>query len=799
MKMKMKTVSGIVLILLCVFCAMPLVTPKADAQSPIAKSAIFFVSDGMRGDMAMAFAAQGYMPHYENVILNGVHGTNGEIPPIPPNTGAGWPTLISGAWSGHTGLTNNAYLDTQNPITRSGAFSTFNYDTLANESLAAGKKVAILSWSGPTGVTASATLPVVGGFSTYSTRGVLANFYEGPSLRWPAGQPSGAQAFGLTYTKVTLADASGWTNVPASFTTAKETALTLTTTRASNNPTRTYNVYIYDSTNDGVVNYDHVLLATSKDGSTVVATLTQGQWAEVKVTLTGVGNNIAGFYVKAVYLTPDLSQFLLWYTSISRSSANIGGPTTLADYQAANFPTPTSVDYSLIESGLLDEDTYVQNGLMWQNSMFPMFDYTLKTYQPDVVFAGYSLTDEFSHQFLGLIAKGTPYWDATLAPTRLGYLRSVYSGADTELGVVESDMPANSLVFMSADHGFGSQWFAINAGKVLFDAGLTTVEQAPGSSSATTTNNEVVMAEAGGCAQVYINLMGREPHGVVPPDQHVLVQTQIVNAFLALGPTVIDKVELKSQMGATVVHYTNGAPTTADMDYEYTNSTGYVHSRTGDVVIWSKTPYQFDAATAGQTIAFSHFFGQHGFYPDTVDYTYKLILNDLPYTNMHNAFFAMGPQILNYETQNIDDAVASVDIAPTIAYALGVRLPKQNDGHVLINIDAKPGGSQNPINLKSKGVFDVAILGANGFDVSTVNPSTVIFAGATPVSWTLKDVNHDGYMDMVFQFRTEDLNLSSAVPEPQLYSGCTGAVLTGVTYSGIPIKGSDTVKLVPVG
>src|SRR5207244_13630566 len=42
-------------------------------------------------------------------------------------------------------------------------------------------------------------------------------------------------------------------------------------------------------------------------------------------------------------------------------------------------------------------------------------------------------------------------------------------------------------------------------------------------------------------------------------------------------------------------------------------------SRSGDVVVVARPPYQFDAATPGQTIAFSQFFGQHGYLPNLVE------------------------------------------------------------------------------------------------------------------------------------------------------------------------------------
>ena len=42
-------------------------------------------------------------------------------------------------------------------------------------------------------------------------------------------------------------------------------------------------------------------------------------------------------------------------------------------------------------------------------------------------------------------------------------------------------------------------------------------------------------------------------------------------------------------------------------------------TRTGDLVVFSSPPYQFDAATPGTLVARSAFFGQHGYVPDVQD------------------------------------------------------------------------------------------------------------------------------------------------------------------------------------
>lgn len=102
-------------------------------------------------------------------------------------------------------------------------------------------------------------------------------------------------------------------------------------------------------------------------------------------------------------------------------------------------------------------------------------------------------------------------------------------------------------------------------------------------------------------------------------------------------------------------------------------------------------------------------------------------------------------------------------------------------------IDIKPGSDPNSINLKSKGVMPVAVLTTDLFDAATVDPDTVSFAGASPVRWTMEDVDGDGDMDLLFHFKTQELGL---------VGGSTEATLTGDTYDGETFTGVDSVRIV---
>jgi len=105
-----------------------------------------------------------------------------------------------------------------------------------------------------------------------------------------------------------------------------------------------------------------------------------------------------------------------------------------------------------------------------------------------------------------------------------------------------------------------------------------------------------------------------------------------------------------------------------------------------------------------------------------------------------------------------------------------------------VEIDIKPGSDPNSINLKSKGVVPVAVLFTEAFDASTIDPSTVVFAGALPVRSTECDVDGDGDLDLLFHFKTQYLELDE---------NSTKATLTSTTYDGQPIQGTDKVNIVP--
>lgn len=734
-------------------------------------AAIFFASDGLRQDLVESPTGRLLLPNMSRLLRSGVRAADGGLlTQAPPNTGAGWYSLATGAWPGVHGSTNNTFaINGAAFSSRTAAFDSgvVQAETLAQAAERGGKKVAQIEWAG--GRVGAISGPTVDYLTFLSGRGVATNFIS------PTDDAAFVASFGLQFDHpsgfagqapfpgAAPVDAAGWTNAPKSYSPAKEMRLRVLDFGADKYG---LNAYIFDSTNDKKVNYNKVLFSSAKDGANAVATLRRGEWGDVKVTISGGALNglTAGMLVKVEELTGDLSKVRLFHTSVTRANASWVGWSEpgftgdFAEYVAQKFPTATAADFAILEAGIVSEETYVEQGLYWETGHHPLIKYILRKYKPDLAMVGYPTTDEFQHQFLGLVTKKLPngqanpaYDDVQVNGTpdhrvlqRLAFLWRAYRGADDTLGLVQSLMRSNASTFVASDHGFAPQFLAIDASKVLVDLGLLSKPQTSNCRPATgETIGKAKACWAGGTVQIYLNLAGRDPAGggltQVPANQEAATVAQVKAAFLALsdsndwtgdsqpeGWKMIDRAYTKAEAR----YIPNGAGSTADMSHP---------TRTGDLVVFAYPPYQFDAATPGTPVARSAFFGQHGYVPD---------VQDLPANvNMRATFIAGGGDIRPNVTAT---GVRSIDLAPTIAYLLGVPEPQHAQG--VVRLDLLRGGESRTL---------VPVVGLTDFHgqleptSTTMDGRNVAVGGASQLA-TLFDQEKAAFPGAVFLFASGD-------------------------------------------
>lgn len=108
-----------------------------------------------------------------------------------------------------------------------------------------------------------------------------------------------------------------------------------------------------------------------------------------------------------------------------------------------------------------------------------------------------------------------------------------------------------------------------------------------------------------------------------------------------------------------------------------------------------------------------------------------------------------------------------------------------------VSIDIKPGSTPNSVNPKSNGKLPVAILTTPTFDATSVDPITVRFGAtgteATPVHYSLGDVDGDKKIDLILHFNTQDTGIRC---------GGTMAYLSGKSFSGQAVWGADSINVV---
>ena len=136
-----------------------------------------------------------------------------------------------------------------------------------------------------------------------------------------------------------------------------------------------------------------------------------------------------------------------------------------------------------------------------------------------------------------------------------------------------------------------------------------------------------------------------------------------------------------------------------------------------------------------------------------------------------------------------------------------------------VSMDIKPGSCPNPLNVRSRGVLPVAILGTDEFDVTTIDPETILitregFDGILAIRHSYEDVgipfegelcdcddlnendlNEDGYMDLILKFRVPELVDGLGLKEVESRE-IIPLTIMGNSVDGTLIMGVDCIRVI---
>ena len=423
--------------------------------------------------------------------------------------------------------------------------------------------------------------------------------------------------------------------------------------------------------------------------------------------------------MKLITLSSDLSNFKLYDTSLARAIANCGTPCDglpaggpgedrLEKYIADNLLPWAAADFAPMEAGVVDEDTYVQQGRDLERAYsLQVIRFILGTLQPDTDLAmvGYPFTDEVSHQFMALVSptepdgSPNPCYDVTpevrrravhgprhgeRVAIREGYIRSAYADADEKLGITRDLMGGNPTTFAGSDHGFAPQAYAVNANAVLNQATVNGVSlhASNGDASNCGASGSPPVAPptppnpaeditkacwAGGTIQIYVN-----PNRLRNAAQPTSASSRPTPRFARRSGT-------RSRPSPTRPTRATRSSSAIMMKEDLRNVDGSdsLHpNRSGDVVVVLRPPYQSDAGAErpeDRDLALL----RPARVPAGLWSTWRTTSTCTP-----RSFWA-APTINNKDHVK---GLRAIDVAPTIAFLMGIPGPQNARGRILFDL-----------------------------------------------------------------------------------------------------------------
>ncbi len=181
-----------------------------------------------------------------------------------------------------------------------------------------------------------------------------------------------------------------------------------------------------------------------------------------------------------------------------------------------------------ISSGLADEEQFLSDMNQTVDAYEKMMRGLLKDGDWDLYVQVYEFTDRTAHVLWRYLDPQHPMYDAAKAPKYEKALRDAYIRMDTIVGEAAASLPKDATLIVLSDHGFTSFRRAVNTNRWLIDHGYLALKADTGTLTLQDLfdDNRLLFknvewsktrAYALGLGNVYVNLKGREAHGIVAP------------------------------------------------------------------------------------------------------------------------------------------------------------------------------------------------------------------------------------------------------------------------------------------
>ncbi len=628
--------------------------------------------DAALPDLIRTFADAGDLPNMARLVGRGTLAR--VMTTFPPLTAAAWAAITSGAGPGTAAIPSLMVHLPGEPLDKwhtSFDRRILKAETLWEAGARAGKRTLLMNWpvTWPLGIENGVQIGAalnppfryfymplwdIASSSLYATEGHRCNQVPGRAV------------------VVEPRPAEGWTHLPKSQRTPLEFQITVPPTYATG---VVYHVAVLDTRGNG---YDELVVCRTKDASAPVAKLRQGErsaWiTETFGARDGTRQGRFYFHLLEVNGTPGLR---LYASAINTAESFCLPPQVTAEVTRAAGPYMEVDDPWAYMDGWVSMDFYLDQLSAHNDWWVKATRYGLLSHGWDLAFSWVGTIDHIQHVLYGGIDPRSRHFNEKAYPTILGHIRRVYQEVDAGIGkILDAVDLEETLVCCVSDHGFSAIEWNPYLKFHLAQAGLLSFRlDAAGDMVVDWSRTKAFPLEP--ChAHIFVNLKGRDPDGIVDPKDYRKAQEEIIEALLAMrdpdtGERIVAVAIRKEDAGTLGVFQHQG------------------YDRVGDVLFALKPAYMANPFVYPVDVQYRdgttrRVPNPEGFEPAVLHRNFTGVHLALPSTpEMLATLILAGPGVRHLDRRQ---PINVVDIAPTLAYILGIPVPANAEGNILRDV-----------------------------------------------------------------------------------------------------------------
>lgn len=605
----------------------------------------------------LKYSEKGKLPNITKLIKNGVYAENCLVP-YPTITPPNWTTIVTGAWPGTHGITCINMHKPSWPLNYTPpAFTSLDCEAeyIWQAAEKARKRTILLNYPS-TWPPREKSLIQVGGASVFMNEWMVDREEQRRIGKFTIAdeQLISTEEYPLADV-VKLKEAEGWKDLPDGKHLEAEVRLGYRKNYDKVQPVEGF-ILVQGSEGKG---YDRVSFALEKDSRKILFTLKEGEWSEKQLLTfeTNRGEKRSVFKAKLIELSLDGNKLRLYFTPFCQLDGWSHPPETAENLEnISGLPGRTA--YMAHALGWVDSETWLETMREENTWLGEAAAYLLKNYDWTLFFMHAHAPDAFYHYAINRIDPEVCK-DETVVEEYSRIEEGMYISLDEMIGRIIDAVDEKTIVFIVSDHGavpterlYGyDREGRITRGvftvsPVLVEAGLLTykTDEKAGESielygSPKVINWSRTKAVPQRSVYIYVNLKGREPRGIVEPEDYDRVRDEIINALYNYTDPKTGK-----------------KPIVFAFKKEDARILGLYGDRIGDVVYGLRADVP----------------AEHGRQMTTGEYGVG---------SLKGLLIMAGPNIK--KDYVLKRTVRLTDIVPTICYLLGLPTPKDAEGAII--------------------------------------------------------------------------------------------------------------------